>query len=137
VAAESGYATWAPRGVRILGATVVQANQGDVGHGAVLVHSDRTDTALGGQPLDDVLIRDVTIKDTPVARGYDVRVSTDGGAALHRVVLENVAITGGPATALVTDQDAATLTTRNWTKDGAPITPLSPHGFVVPRVRCT
>lgn len=33
-----------------LAATVVAANQGDVGHGAVLVHSDRTDAALAGNP---------------------------------------------------------------------------------------
>lgn len=65
----------------------------------------------------------MTIRDTPVSRGYNVRVSTDAGATLHRVVVENVSITGGPATALVTDQGPATLTTRNWTRNGAAITP--------------
>jgi hypothetical protein len=118
VAAESSYATFAPRHVRILGATVRQANQGAPVHGAVVVNSDRTDGALGGQPIKDVLISDVTIQDTTMSKGYNVRVNSEDGASLHTVTLKNIHVNGGPTTQLITDQHADQLAVSGWTLNG-------------------
>ncbi|MBO9532033.1 MAG: right-handed parallel beta-helix repeat-containing protein [Solirubrobacteraceae bacterium] len=123
VAAEPSFKTWAPRGVRILGATVVQAVRGTVGHPAVLVNSEETDAELSGQPLDDVVMRDITIRDTNPSKASNVRVDTARGATLHRIVLDRFTITGGPSTALYTNQGPSVLTTSNWTRNGVPISP--------------
>jgi hypothetical protein len=125
VAAESSYQTFAPRNVSVLGGTVVKANQGTVGHGAVLVHSSRSDADLGGKPLDNVLIRNIAIRDTALAPGYNVRIGTDPGATLHRVVMSYIAITRGPATALNTNQGPSALTTHYWKHDGTLVFPLA------------
>lgn len=119
-ASEPRYTTWAPRDVKVNGATIIDANVGAPDHGAVLVHSARTNAELGHQPVDMVRISNVTIKNTNPAKSADVRVSTDNGATLHNVILENFTITGGPTRALSTDQDQKVLTIKGWTKNGAP-----------------
>lgn len=116
VAAESSYTTFAPRGVRINGGTVRNANLGAPDHGAVLVHSDRPDAELGGLPLDNVRISGLAIQDTNPARAYTIRVNADGAATLHRVTLSDITISGGPATTVFTDQGPDVLTVQAVTR---------------------
>lgn len=107
--------TTAPVRVRVLGGTLTGANQDPrVDHGALVV------LAGGAQAPQDVLVRGLTITDTRSSASRSVGVITYATPPTG-VVLQDIAVRGGPRSAYSGNSPDSSYSLLNWTVDGVPV----------------
>lgn len=119
IACERGrFRTRVPSDVRVTGGTIDRANQDPtVGHGAVLIYNGQ-----GREPLRDVTVRNLTIRDTRASAPRQVGLIADDDGPIVGVVLADLHVTGsGPETLLATHTDRLQFRATGWTAGGDPV----------------
>jgi Pectate lyase superfamily protein len=120
VAVEPSFTTMSVRRVRVEGGVVVRGNTDPgVGHGAVLVYNGRR-----GFQIQDVVMRDLDIRDTPTTAPRWVGIIAENGGTNSDVQFNRFALNGtGPSDLLYPGSGGWTAT--DWTRDGTPVDPAT------------
>lgn len=111
------YYTTTDERVRVTGGRISGANR-DTGidHGAVLVYNGRKD-----EVLRDITVSGLSVSGTRASASRQVGIITEQQGGAVGVNLTGFALTGGPATDLVSKEPKANYRVMGWTRDGKPV----------------
>ncbi|MEJ5945299.1 glycosyl hydrolase family 28-related protein [Pseudokineococcus basanitobsidens] len=116
IAKEPGWRTFAPVRVRVVGGTVVDANQSrTVDHGAVLVWDG---WVAGPGQMRDVVVEGLSITGTRSSASRQVGFLRGLGSTATGVHLNRFSITGGPTNLLVAQAPPGDYEAKGWVVDG-------------------
>ena len=105
----SPYYTFAPKRVKVVGATLVDSNTAaSVDHGAFLVYAGNP-----GHPPSDISASDVTIRGTRPGASSQVGVRADPSCTAERVTLTDFTVEGG-GKAFLANVPASSYTRSGW-----------------------